>query len=79
MGIEFFLLILLGVAGAVAGIFFLGGFGAAKAAAGEDGEEGKRPTHVYVENETEEKPFGVDSTDQVRRGAEEDPDTEIRS
>lgn len=78
MGIEFFLLILLAAAGVVAGFFFLGGFGAAKATAGEDGD-GKRPAHVYVENETEEKPFGADSAEQVRRAAEEDPETEIRA
>lgn len=78
MGIEFFLLILLAIAGVVAGFFFLGSFGAAKVAAGEDGDE-KQPTHVYVENETKEKPFGADSTERVRRGAEEDPETEIRA
>ena len=78
MGIEFFLLILLVIAGVAAGVFFLGGFGAAKAAAGEE-EDGKRPTHVYVENETEERPFGGDTTEQVRRRAEEDPETEIRT
>jgi hypothetical protein len=77
MGIEFFLLILLAI-GAVAGaIFALGSFSAAKTAPDDEGD-GRRPTHVYVENETEGKHFGDDSTEHVRRGAEEDPETELR-
>lgn len=78
MGIEFFLLLLLIVIGVGAMIFFTGSFGVAKAAADGD-EDGARPTHAYVENETEGRVFGADSTEHVRRRAEEDPGTEVRS
>jgi hypothetical protein len=78
MGIEFFLLLLLAIAAVAAAIFFTGSFGVAKAASDrEDGEA--RPTHVYVENETKGRTFGTDSTDEVRRRAEEDPGTEVRT
>jgi hypothetical protein len=78
MGIEFFLLILLAIIGIGAFFFFSGSFGVAKTAADDD-RDGGRPTHTYVENETEERLFGVDSTERVRRGAEEDPETEVRA
>ncbi len=78
MGIEFVLLILLAIIGVGAFFFFSGSFGVAKAASGGDRDEG-RPTHAYVENETDERLFGSDSTEKVRRGAEEDPETEVRA
>jgi hypothetical protein len=80
MGIEIFLLVLLAIAGIAAGIFFTGSFGVAKATADDDDEgDRERPAHVYVEEETEAKVFGADSTGRVRENAERDPDTEIRA
>jgi hypothetical protein len=78
MGIEFFLLILLGIIAVGAGMFFSGSFGVAKAGAGR-GRGKRRPTHAYVENETNEKLFGMDSSEQVRGRAEDDPNTEVRA
>jgi len=78
MGVEIFLLLLLAILGVGAFVFFTGSFGAAKAGSGGDGDR-DRPTHAYVENETDERLFGADSTDEVRRRAEEDPDTEVRA
>jgi hypothetical protein len=78
MGIEFFLLVLLAILGVGAFFFFSGSFGVAKAGTGDERDDG-RPPHVYVENETKERSFGTDSTDRVRRQAEEDPDTEVRA
>ncbi|MGH2742387.1 MAG: hypothetical protein ACRDSN_03760 [Pseudonocardiaceae bacterium] len=78
MGAEFFLLLLLGILGVGAFIFFTGSFGVAKATIDDETDE-ERPTHVYVEKETKERFFGADSTEHVRRRAEEDPDTEVRA
>ena len=79
MGIEFVLLVLLAILGVGAFFFFSGSFGAAKAAKGDGENDGGRPSHAYVENETEARSFGADSTDSVRRRAEQDPDTEVRA
>ena len=78
MGIEIFLIVLIAIAAVAATVFFTGSFGVAKAAR-EGGRRERRPTHVYVENETEERNFGSDGTEHVRRRAEEDPDTEVRA
>ena len=78
MGIEPFLLVFLAVVGVLAALFFTGSFGAAKATSGDEDDD-RAPTHVYVENPTKERTFGEDSTDDVRRRAEEDPNTEVRA
>ena len=78
MGVELFGIYFLLVLGAAAFFFFTGSFGIAKK--GENsGDSGPRPTHAFVENETEGKTFGADTAESVRARAEDDPDTEVRS
>ncbi len=78
MGIEFFLLVLLAGLGVAAFLFFSGSFGVAKAGSDQSGED-DRPTHAYVEEKSDAKFVGAHTKDEVRRRAEEDPGTEIRS
>ena len=78
MGIEFVLLLFLAALGVLAFLFFSGSFGVAKAGS-EASEEGDRPTHAYVEEKSDTRFVGADTKDEVRRRAEEDPDTEVRS
>ena len=78
MGIEFFLLVLLAGLGVVAFLFFSGSFGVAKAGS-DRSDEGDRPTHTYVEEKSDTRFVGADTKDEVRRRAEEDPDTEVRT
>ena len=78
MGIEFFLLVLLAGLGVVAFLFFSGSFGVAKAGSEQSGED-DRPTHAYVEEKSDTRFVGADTKDEVRRRAEEDPGTEVRS
>ena len=81
MGVELFGILVLLAIGAGAFLFFTGSFGAAKKREGkvEGGSGSGRPTHVYVESETKDKTFGLDTTDEVRGRAEADPDTEVRA
>ncbi|MBA3304913.1 MAG: hypothetical protein H0U25_03185 [Thermoleophilaceae bacterium] len=81
MGVELFGILVLLAIGAGAFLFFTGSFGAAKKREGEveDARGRERPTHAYVENETKDKTFGLDTTDEVRARAEDDPDTEVRA
>jgi len=77
MGVELFLLVLLGVLAVGAFLFFTGAFGAA--ASRPDSEEGSKPEHVYVESDTSARIAGAeDSTDRLRDEAESDPGTEVR-
>ena len=78
MGIEFFGLVLLAGLGFLAFLFFSGSFGVAKAGS-EGSDEGDRPTHAYVEEKSDTRFVGAHTKDEVRRRAEEDPDTEVRS
>ncbi|HEV2723907.1 MAG TPA: hypothetical protein VGV10_04685 [Thermoleophilaceae bacterium] len=77
MGIEFFLLVLLAGLGVLAFLFFSGSFGVAKAGS-DQASDGERPTHAYVEEDSEARFVGADTKDEVRRRAEEDPNTEVR-
>ena len=78
MGIEFVLLVFLAILGVVAFLFFSGSFGVAKAGS-EGSDEGERATHAYVEEKSDTRFVSADTKDEVRRRAEEDPDTEIRA
>ena len=77
MGVELFGILVIAVLAVGAFFFFTGSFGIAKK--GEGGEEGDRPTHAFVENDTKQRTFGVDSGDETRSRAEDDPDTEVRT
>ena len=78
MGVELFGILFLFAIAAGAFFLFTGSFGIAKKAEG-DGSAEDRPTHAYVENETKERTFGLDTTDDARARAEDDPDTEVRA
>ena len=78
MGIEFVLLVFLAILGVLAFLFFAGSFGEAKAGS-ESSDEDERPAHAYVEEKSDTRFVGADTKDEVRRRAEEDPDTEIRA
>ena len=79
MGVELFGILVLLAIGAGAFLFFTGSFGAAKKGEVEDARGRERPTHAYVESETKDKTFGLDTTDEVRGRAEDDPDIEVRA
>ena len=78
MGVELFGILVLVVIAVGAFFLFTGAFGVAKKAEGGR-DRSVRPTHAYVENETDEKLYGLDTADQTRARAEDDPDTEIRA
>ncbi len=78
MGIEFVLLVFLAILGVVAFLFFSGSFGVAKAGS-DASDDGERPAHAYVEEKSDTRFVGADTKDEIRRRAEEDPDTEVRS
>ena len=79
MGVELFLLLIIVVL-ALAGFFIFGGsFGAAKADS-ELGDEGrvKRPTHIHPGDDSATRFVGADTKDEIRKHAEQDPNTETR-
>jgi hypothetical protein len=77
MGVEIFLIVLIVVLAVGGFFFFSGSFGLGKAQGDDQG--GRRPKHAYVENNTAARPVGVDTADEVKARAEDDPDTEVRA
>ncbi|MDQ3644104.1 MAG: hypothetical protein M3356_01165 [Actinomycetota bacterium] len=78
MGVELFGILFLLALGAGAFLFFTGALGAGKTKPEDEGRQ--KPKHAYVEDDSNARIVGdVETADQVRARAQQDPDTDVRT